>query len=125
MKNTDSVENQVAWEVEASDEFVEWYDVLDEGETERVNRSIELLEKQGPELNRPHVDTLKGSKIPNLKELRVQHEGRPLRILFAFDPRRAAYLILGGDKAGDKNWYSTFIPEAEKIYKQHLMEIRR
>jgi len=125
MKNTDSVENQVAWEVEASDEFVEWYDVLDEGETERVNRSIELLEKQGPELNRPHVDTLKGSKIPNLKELRVQHEGRPLRILFAFDPRRAAYLILGGDKTGDKNWYSTFIPKAEKIYKQHLMEIRR
>jgi hypothetical protein len=111
------------WDIETSDEFVEWYRGLEEDEVESVNFSVELLEAAGPVLGRPHVDTLKGSEIPNLKELRVQHEGRPLRILFVFDPRRVGYLILGGDKTGDKNWYKTFIPVAEKIYKEHLAEI--
>lgn len=94
-------------------------------ELESVNRSVELLEVNGPNLGRPQVDTLKGSKIPNLKELRVQHGGRPIRILFVFDPRRVGYLILGGDKSGDNRWYETFIPRAETIYQQHLREVGR
>jgi hypothetical protein len=69
------------------------------------------------------VDTLKGSSIANLKELRVQHAGHPYRILFAFDPRRNAYLILGGDKTGDANWYVDAIRRAEAIYARHLKEI--
>lgn len=114
----------MSWEIEASDEFIAWYDALTEDEMDRVAFSVEMLERRGPDLGRPQVDTLKGSKIPNLKELRVQHEGRPIRILFVFDPRRVAYLILGGDKTGDKRWYETFIPQAEAIYQQHLREIR-
>lgn len=114
----------MSWETEASDEFVTWYNGLDEDEIESVNFSVDLLGQAGPILGRPHVDTLKGSKVPNLKELRVQHEGRPLRILFVFDPRRVGYLILGGDKTGDDEWYATFIPQAEKIYDKHLTEIR-
>jgi hypothetical protein len=74
-------------------------------------------------LGRPHVDTLNGPKISNLKELRVQHEGRPMRILFVFDPRRVGYLILSGDKNGNADWYETFIPQVEKIYAKHLTEI--
>jgi hypothetical protein len=109
--------------VEVSDEFISWYDALDDDEGDRVNVAIDLLQAAGPDLGRPHVDTLKGTRIPNLKELRVQHRGRPIRILFAFDPRRMAYLILGGDKTGDKNWYITHIPIAENIYRQHLKEI--
>lgn len=58
-----------------------------------------------------------------MKELRVQHRGRPYRILFIFDPRRNAYLILGGDKAGTTNWYETAIRKADQIYAQHLKEI--
>jgi hypothetical protein len=69
------------------------------------------------------VDTLRGTKFPNLKELRVQHEGRPYRILFAFDPRRIGFLLIGGDKTGNPRWYDQFIPIAEKIYAQHLKEI--
>ena len=111
------------WEIETSDEFLSWYLDLTENEMESVNFSVDLLEQAGPVLGRPHVDTLKGSKIPNLKELRVQHEGKPLRILFVFDPRRIGYLILGGDKTGKDNWYDTFIPVAEKIYQRHLTEI--
>jgi hypothetical protein len=115
--------NRVVWEIEGSDEFVGWYRGLDEGEIESVNSSVEVLERSGPDLGRPQVDTLKGSRIPNLKELRVQHRGRPIRILFVFDPRRVGYLILGGDKTGDSSWYETFIPTAEKIYARHLSEI--
>ena len=58
-----------------------------------------------------------------MKELRVQHRGSPYRTLFAFDPRRNAYLILGGDKTGNDNWYESAIPKADAIYKQHLIEI--
>ena len=58
-----------------------------------------------------------------MKELRVQHRGSPYRILFAFDPRRNAYLILGGDKTGDKSWYVNAISRADAIYAQHLKEI--
>jgi hypothetical protein len=113
----------MTWEIEASDEFIAWYQGLMEDEVESVNFSIDLLGVHGPMLSRPHADTLKGATIPNLKELRVQHEGRPFRILFAFDPRRVGYLILGGDKTGDPDWYDKFIPRAEKIYNQHLAEI--
>ena len=113
----------MAWEIEASDEFSIWYRDLADDEAKSVNFSVDLLEQAGSALGRPHVDTLKGSKVLNLKELRVQHQGQPIRILFAFDPRRVGYLILGGDKTGNEGWYRTFIPQAEKIYAKHLDEI--
>ena len=113
----------MAWEVEVSDEFIAWYNSLDEQEGVSVDTAVDVLVEYGPTLGRPHADTLKGSEYPNLKELRVQHQGRPYRILFAFDPRRNAYLILGGDKAGNANWYHDTIPRAEAIYTQHLREI--
>jgi hypothetical protein len=113
----------MTWEVEASDEFLDWYRGLLQDERANVAAAIEMLELHGPELGRPYVDTLRGSKFPNMKELRVQHRGRPYRVLFAFDPRRKAYLILGGDKTGDKNWYMDAIHRANAIYAQHLKEI--
>jgi hypothetical protein len=82
-----------------------------------------MLADSGPTFARPYADTLKGTRFPNMKELRVQHEGRPLRILFAFDPRRNAYLILGGDKTGNASWYIHAIRRAEAIYARHLKEI--
>ena len=73
-----------------------------------------------PSLGRPHADTLQGST--NLKELIIQHCGDPYRVIFVFDPRRTAILLLGGQKA-DKKWYKTAIPQAEKIYDQYLKEL--
>lgn len=113
----------MAWEVEVSNEFRQWYDALDEADGVNVDTSVDLLAEAGPTLGRPHVDTLKGSIYTNLKELRVQSSGRPLRILFAFDPRRSAYLILGGDKTGNGNWYIDAIRRAEAIYSRYLKEI--
>jgi hypothetical protein len=113
----------MAWQVEVSDEFIEWYESLNEDEGVSVDSAVDKLVEYGPMLARPYADTLRGSSYPNMKELRVQHAGRPLRILFAFDPRRNAYLILGGDKSGDANWYVDAIRRAEAIYSKHLKEI--
>jgi hypothetical protein len=113
----------MAWEIEVSDEFKEWYESLTDAEAGSIHNGIEALAAVGPALGRPQVDTLKGARFPNMKELRIQHQGRPYRILFAFDPRRIAYLILGGDKTGDAQWYLDAIRRAELIYAKHLEEI--
>jgi len=113
----------MTWEVEVSDEFKLWYEELRSVEQQSIALSVHLLQDFGPSLGRPHVDTVRGSAFPNMKELRVQHQGMPYRILFAFDPRRNAYLILGGDKTGDASWYESAIRNADIIYRQHLTEI--
>jgi hypothetical protein len=115
----------MAWEVEVSDEFREWYEGLTIDLRLKVAAGVDLLEAHGPELGRPHVDTIRGSRFPNMKELRIQHRGRPYRILFIFDPRRSAYLMLGGDKAASTGWYEEAIRRAEAIYEQHLRELER
>ncbi|HTV73268.1 MAG TPA: type II toxin-antitoxin system RelE/ParE family toxin, partial [Candidatus Acidoferrales bacterium] len=86
----------MAWEVEGTREFEEWYASLDGDDQDAVNQSIERLEESGPSLSRPHADTVRESKHANMKELRTQSKGRPLRTFFAFDPRRTAILLLAG-----------------------------
>lgn len=110
-------------QVEFSDEFEAWWDGLNADEQVSVDFYVTLLEDFGIGLKRPFADTIHGSAYPNLRELRCQHEGRPYRILYAFDPRRRAYLLIGGDKTGNSRWYAEFLPRAERIYKQHLQEI--
>ena len=83
---------------------------------------LDILEEQGAHLGRPYVDTIKGSSLPNMKELRVQHAGEPYRILFAFDSKRQAVLLVGGNKAGDKRWYDKNIPIAERRFRDYLEE---
>lgn len=78
---------------------------LDEDEQDALNYSIELLEEYGPALGRPHADTIRDSQFPNMRELLSQASGRPLRTFYAFDPRRSAILLLGGDKTGDARFY--------------------
>jgi hypothetical protein len=96
---------------------------LDAEEQDSVTYSVNLLRFGGPTLGRPYVDSIEGSRHANMKELRVQHQGRPWRVLFAFDPRRMAYLILAGDKTGDARWYEVNVPKADAIYDRHLREI--
>ena len=110
------------WEVEYTDEFESWWDRLDEDDQERVQAAVEILESAGPALGRPLVDTLEGSRIPNLKELRPR--GGHLRVLFVFDPRRVAILLLGGDKSGRWHaWYAEVIPIVEQLYDEHLAQL--
>jgi hypothetical protein len=113
----------MAWEIEFTDEFGGWWKSLSEDEQESVTGSIDMLEELGPALTRPHADAVHSSDFPNMRELRVQHEGRPYRILYAFDPRRTGVLLIGGDKTGNPRWYKEFVPKADAIYAQHLREI--
>jgi hypothetical protein len=60
-----------------------------------------------------------------MRELRVQHQGRPYRVPYAFDPRRTAILLLGGDKTGDDRWYEVYVPIADRLYTEHLEQLKK
>ncbi|MFZ0802653.1 MAG: type II toxin-antitoxin system RelE/ParE family toxin [Terriglobales bacterium] len=113
----------MAWEVEFSNEFGRWWDGLDASEQKSVDFTVTLLQQVGPTLRMPHSSSIETSRHAHMRELRVQHEGRPYRILYAFDPRRTAILLIGADKTGNDRWYEEFVPRADKIYDQHLRDL--
>ena len=115
----------MAWDVEFTDEFERWWTELDEPVQDAVDRAVHLLEARGPTLPFPHSSDVRGSKHGNMRELRVQVGGDPYRILYAFDPRRAAILLIGGRKASDDRFYERMIPIADRIYDEHLEEFDR
>ena len=108
------------YEVEVSDEFRDWYEPLSEAEQNSIERVVLMLEDAGPALGFPFSSGIQASKFSHMRELRIQHGGRPYRVLYAFDPVRSAFLILGGDKTGDARWYDTMVPRADEIYAEHL-----
>jgi len=111
-------------EIVVTDEFEAWFMALDEKETEAVDRSIGLLERMGVALGFPYSSSIEGANFA-LRELRVQSSGRPLRVLYAFDPKRQAVLLLGGDKTGDDRFYEVNVPKAEKLWSQYLDDLER
>jgi hypothetical protein len=107
------------WAVYLVNEVRDWIDGLDSTSHARVVQAIDLLAEAGPGLGRPLVDTIQGSSIANLKELRPG----TVRILFVFDPWRSSILLVAGDKAGRWNeWYRDAIPLAEQRYEAYLKE---
>jgi hypothetical protein len=115
------------WEILVTDECLAWFATVDLPSQALITDAIDRLAASGPSLGRPLVDRVKGSELHNLKELRPASAGRSeVRILFVFDPWRSAILLVGGDKSGRwKQWYSTAIPEAERLYGEYLEERRR
>ncbi|ANN65140.1 type II toxin-antitoxin system RelE/ParE family toxin [Bordetella bronchialis] len=113
------------WDVEYTDEFASWWSSLDDSERESLDASVELLMVNGPSLGFPHSSGISSSKHRHMRELRTQHDGRPLRTLYAFDPRRCAILLIGGDKTGDNRWYTTHVPVADLLYDDHLMQLAK
>src|SRR5215472_11629295 len=112
-------------EVEFTDEFETWWEDLDEDEQASVAAYVGLLEAKGATLPYPYSSGIKESRHSHMRELRVQHSGRPYRVLYAFDPRRTAILLIGGDKTGDDRWYETYVPLADRLYDEHLAQLRR
>jgi hypothetical protein len=110
----------MACDVEFTDEFKNWWDHLTAEEQASVRACVKLLEERGVSLKYPYCAGIERSRYDHMRELRVQHAGRPYRVLYAFDPRRIAILLIGGDKTGDDRWYDTFVPLADKIYGRHL-----
>jgi hypothetical protein len=113
----------VPWEVEFTAEFGRWWDGLNSGEQKSVDFSVTLLQEAGPTLRMPHSSGIGTSRHPHMRELRIQHEGHPYRVLYAFDPRRTAILLIGGDKTGNDRWYAEYVPSADAIYDRHLREL--
>lgn len=113
------------WAVEFTDQFEAWWDELTAAEQEAIAPVVRVLEERGPALRRPQVGAVQGSRHSNMKELIVQHAGRPYRILFAFDPRRCAILLIGGDKTGHARWYEVYVPLADRLYDEHLGALAR
>lgn len=111
--------------VEYTYEFEAWWKTLGEAEQEDVAASVELLEQRGPQLPHPHSSGVKGSAYGHMRELRIQHKGQPYRVLYAFDPRRTAILLIGGNKKGDDDWYDKYIPIADRLYRDHLIELQQ
>ncbi|MBD0320312.1 MAG: type II toxin-antitoxin system RelE/ParE family toxin [Gemmatimonadetes bacterium] len=115
----------MTWEIEGTDEFAAWFRALAEAEKEDVIASADLLEARGPHLGFPHSSGIRGSRHAHMRELRIQHAGRPYRVLYAFDPRRSAILLLGGDKTGEDRWYEKYVPLADDLYDGHLEQLQR
>ncbi|MCG5531392.1 type II toxin-antitoxin system RelE/ParE family toxin [Halorhodospira halochloris] len=108
------------WQIQYVERFEEWLWSLSEIDRQNVWAGIYLLQERGPMLPRPHADTVNGSRYSNMKELRVQSQGRPLRVFFAFDPERRGVLLCAGDKTGNERFYEEMIPVADREYAAHL-----
>jgi hypothetical protein len=103
--------------------FGEWWETLTEGQQDAIDVVVRLLEERGPQLGYPYSSDVRGSRHGHLRELRVQHRGEPYRILYAFDPRCTAILLIGGKKTGDDRWYYEFVSLADRLYDEHLDEL--
>jgi hypothetical protein len=115
----------MSWDVEYTNEFGEWWNGLSDAEQEDISAIGEILMQRGPDLPFPYSSGVEGSKHDHIRELRVQSGGRPLRIFYAFDPRRTAILLIGGDKTGNKRFYKKMILVADRLYDEHIQELRK
>jgi hypothetical protein len=111
------------WDVEVTDQFLDWWQQLTTDQQESITARVELLAERGPDLGRPVVDRIHSSRHQHMKELRAAKDGA-IRVLFAFDPRRTAILLLGGDKSRQwAAWYCQAVPVADDLYDTHLQEL--
>ena len=115
------------WKVDLHNDFVREYDELDKDVQDELLAHIELLEQFGPQLGRPRADTLNGSRHANMKELRFEAADGVWRFAFAFDPKRRAIILCGGDKSGvsEKRFYRQMIDRADARFDSHVATIRK
>ncbi len=114
------------WLVATTNDFDDWFADIGEDAQAEIIAKVELLKVLGPALGRPHADTLNGSKHANMKELRADTADQVLRIAFAFDPKRAAILLVAGDKSGgsQKRFYKRLIARADALFDAHLAKLK-
>lgn len=115
----------MAYEVEVTDEWLEWFNQLTAEEQDEIAAAIGLLENRGRQLPFPYSSGVSSARHSHMRELRTQVHGRPFRTLYAFDPRRVAILLIAGDKTGDDRWYDVFVPKADDLYDEHLEILRK
>ncbi len=116
----------MSWTVEFHPAFEAEFDALSRRAKTAIAAKARLLEEFGPQLGRPHADTLEGSKHANMKELRCNADDGVWRVAFAFDPDRKAFLLVGGDKSGGsvRRFYRQLIAKAEERFDDHLRHMK-
>lgn len=115
----------MSWNVEVTDEFGAWYGTLVDLVQDDIDRVVGLLEAKGVQLPFPYSCGIAGSRHAHMRELRIQSGGDFYRVFYAFDPRRTAILLIGGNKVGADRFYDTMIPVADALYDAYLTEIRK
>ena len=112
------------WQVEYTDQFKEWWDTLRGEQQEDLAATVELPMARGSTLPYPYSSGIATSRRNHMRELRTQSGGEPLRTFYAFDPRRASILLIGGIKTGNDRFYEEYVPIADRLYDDHLNELR-
>ncbi len=115
------------WEVEFHEDFDPEFDTLPEDVQSELRSHALLLEQFGPQIGRPRVDTLRGSRHANMKELRFDAADGVWRVAFAFDPKRKAVLLIAGDKSGggERKFYRQLIAKADERFDEHLSRMKK
>ena len=111
--------------VEYTEEFEVWWNALTEREQNDVSHVVDMLAEHGPRLPHPYSSAVEQSRHGHMRELRVQSGGRPIRVFYAFDPRRTAILLIAGRKTHPTRFYDDFVPRADAIYDRYVNELRR
>lgn len=109
------------WPIKTTDTFDRWFTLLNDTDRASVLAAMLVLRERGPGLPRPYADTLKGSRYSNMKELRIQSRGDPIRAFFAFDPARTGIVLCAGNKVGsEKRFYEEMLPVADREFTNWL-----
>ena len=108
--------------VEYTDQFSAWWDALSVPHQQATNRLVDALMKDGVNLRHPYSSAIKTSRHPHMRELRVRTRP-PIRVFYAFDPRRNVILLIGGIKTDEKRFYERHVRLADKLYDEHLQEL--
>ncbi|EGJ2442787.1 diaminopimelate decarboxylase [Salmonella enterica] len=113
------------WTIKTTDTFDNWFTSLNDTDRANVLAALLVLREKGPGLSRPYVDTIRGSRYSNMKELRVQSRGDPIRAFFAFDPARAGIVLCAGNKVGnEKRFYDEMLPVADREFTNWLNTLK-
>ena len=117
----------MAWEVEYTDEFLEWWNGISTAERDSVSNSVSLLIEYGVNLRYPKSSGIHSSRHSHMRELRPNDGRSPIRVFYAFDPRRTSILLIliGGHKTNGDMFYRQYVPVADRLYDQHLEELRQ
>ncbi|EHM3682808.1 type II toxin-antitoxin system RelE/ParE family toxin [Salmonella enterica] len=114
------------WNVILTTRFENWFDEQELSVRKKILADLLALETYGPNLGRPTVDSVYGSRHSNMKELRIQCQGKPFRAFFAFDPLRRAVVLCAGKKSGnEKRFYKEMISIADSEFSQYLAELEK
>nr|WP_226876071.1 MULTISPECIES: type II toxin-antitoxin system RelE/ParE family toxin [unclassified Enterobacter cloacae complex] len=119
------VQGGPVWAIKTTDRFDDWFTSLNDSERASVLAALLVLQERGPGLSRPYADTLKGSRHSNMKELRIQSKGDPLRAFFAFDPNRTGIVLCAGNKDGnERRFYDEMLLVADREYTRWLNTLK-